>query len=63
MCVMSQNGPSDSPRYEAVVLKYKHSAGNAGDIVPDRGGILVLAGVARRLEGNVSWEAQNEGGS
>lgn len=60
---MSQSGQSSSPRYEAVVLLYKHSAGSEGDIVPDPTGSLILAEVARRLIGNVRREARNESGS
>ena len=61
VCGMSQSGPSDSPRFEAVVLLYKHTVGSKGDIVPDRDGMLVFSGVARRLAGNVLLEESNEG--
>lgn len=52
---MSQIGRSDSARYEAVVLLFKHSVGSKGDIVPDKDGSLVISGVARRLAGNVEF--------
>ena len=63
VCGMSQSGPSDSPRFEAVVLLYKHTVGSKGDIVPDRDGSLVVSGVARRLVGNSRMEVSDEGSS
>lgn len=60
---MSQIGPSGSPKYEAVILTYKHSSGAEGELVPDRDGVLVLAGVARRLAGNIRLGVSSENNS